>query len=160
HPRRRARHARRRAPPRGPGRHGGPGDLRLRRRRGDQRPLQPTRRPEPGVRDLPSLESTEGDMRSTTHPLNASFRWTDARAPFRRLTPEQARRWNEDGFFVLDDVLDPAQVRALVDEIDPWDEQTEAMLRARPDGRWFIARAGEITFSIHLVTRSALLRAF
>jgi phytanoyl-CoA hydroxylase len=99
-------------------------------------------------------------VRATPHPLNGDFTWTPARGPFRRLTAEQARRWNEGGFFVLDDALDPATLRTLVSEIDPCEAQAEAMLRARPEGRWFIARAGEITFSIHLVTRSDRLRAF
>ena len=99
-------------------------------------------------------------MRPATHPLNAAFSWTPACGPFRLLTREQARQWNEDGFFVLDDALDAASVRALVSEIDPCEAEAEAFLRARPDGRWFIARAGEITFSIHLVTRSSALRAF
>jgi phytanoyl-CoA hydroxylase len=94
------------------------------------------------------------------HPLNVGFAWTPARAPFRRLTTEHARQWNEDGFFVLDDALDAATVAALVAEIDPCEAQAEAILRARPDGRWFIARAGEITFSVHLVTHSPVLRAF
>src|SRR5690606_22202254 len=43
---------------------------------------------------------------------------------------------------------------------DPIEARVEAFLRSRPDGRLFIARAGEITFSTHLVLRSALLRAF
>jgi len=102
----------------------------------------------------------DGTRATTPHPLNGRFTWTPARGPFRRVTAEQARRWNDDGFFMLDDALDPATVRTLVAEIDPCEAQAEAMLRARPDGRWFIARAGEITFSVHLVTRSDRLRAF
>ena len=90
-----------------------------------------------------SFVPERGGVQVTIHPLNERFTWTPARAPFRRLTAEQARRWNDDGFFVLEDALD-----------------AETVLRARPDGRWFIARAGEITFSVHLVVRSALLRAF
>jgi phytanoyl-CoA hydroxylase len=99
-------------------------------------------------------------VHATLHPLNEGFTWTLARAPFRRLRPEQAQRWNQDGFFVLEDALDAETVRALVSVIDPCEAEAEAMLRARLGGRWFIARAGEITFSVHLVVRSALLRAF
>jgi len=94
------------------------------------------------------------------HPLNTSFDWTPLRGPFRRITLEQARRYDEDGCFVLADALDADTVRDLLAEIDPIEAQTEAMLRALPEQKFFIARAGEITFAPHLVTRSARLRAF
>jgi ectoine hydroxylase-related dioxygenase (phytanoyl-CoA dioxygenase family) len=48
----------------------------------------------------------------------------------------------------------------VIAELDAIDARTEAFLRTREDGRLFIARAGEITFSPNLVTRSAGLRAF
>jgi ectoine hydroxylase-related dioxygenase (phytanoyl-CoA dioxygenase family) len=92
------------------------------------------------------------------HPLNRSFTWSATRGPFRRITAEQARRYDDDGYFLLPDALDGATVRALLDEIDPIEAETEALLRGLPDGKYFIARAGEITFAPHLVLRSARLR--
>jgi ectoine hydroxylase-related dioxygenase (phytanoyl-CoA dioxygenase family) len=94
------------------------------------------------------------------HPLNGSFEWQPARAPFRCVSAEQARSYNEDGFFVLAEVFDAATVRRITAAIDPFEEKVEGYLRAQEGGRVFIARAGEITFSPHLVGVSTVLRNF
>lgn len=94
------------------------------------------------------------------HPLNTSFEWTPTRGPFRRISSDQARRYDEDGYFLLEDALDAATLRTVLDSIDPIEAETEALLRKLPDGKYFIARAGEITFAPHLVTRSPFLRDF
>jgi ectoine hydroxylase-related dioxygenase (phytanoyl-CoA dioxygenase family) len=99
-------------------------------------------------------------MSPELHPLNRGFRWTQPAPPFRRIDAAQARSWSERGFFLLEDAFDAAAVRRVVAEIDPWEEKVEGFLRTREDGRMMIARAGEITFSVHLVTRSPALRAF
>jgi phytanoyl-CoA hydroxylase len=96
----------------------------------------------------------------TPHPLNRGFEWQPTRGPFRRLTAEQARQYDEVGCFVLEDALDAATCAAVTAAIDPIEAQIEAFVRAQKGGKLFIARAGEITFSPHLVTRSALLRDF
>jgi ectoine hydroxylase-related dioxygenase (phytanoyl-CoA dioxygenase family) len=93
------------------------------------------------------------------HPWNRGFRWQVRSAPLRVLTPAQNEQFDREGFLVLEEVLDPEEVAATVAEIDPFDEQTEAYLRTRPDGRLTILETGAITFSIHLVTRSPRLRA-
>ena len=49
-------------------------------------------------------------------------------------------------------------VDRLTAEIDPIEAEVEALLREAEGGRVFIARADEITFTTHLVRRSALLR--
>ncbi len=94
------------------------------------------------------------------HELNTSFTWRDHAGPFRIVTDEQARQYDERGFFVLKDALAPEEVDALTDVIDPFERRQEEALRAMEGGRFFIARAGEITFSTHLVTRSEVLRRF
>jgi ectoine hydroxylase-related dioxygenase (phytanoyl-CoA dioxygenase family) len=94
------------------------------------------------------------------HELNSGFDWVEAEGPYRRLDADQARSYNERGYVILEDVFDCDTVRELVAEIDPWEEKVEAFLRTRPDGRLFIARADEITFSTHLVTKSEKLREF
>ena len=96
----------------------------------------------------------------TRHPLNKDFEWNPHPGPYRRITREQARAYDEDGFFVLEDAFDPDTVTEVIAEIDPLEEQTEAFLRTQKDGRLFIARAGEITFSPQLVVRSPRLRSF
>jgi ectoine hydroxylase-related dioxygenase (phytanoyl-CoA dioxygenase family) len=92
------------------------------------------------------------------HPLNDSFSWQPPHPPFRRLTPALERAWNEQGFFLVEDAFDATTLAGMLADIDPWEEKVEAFLRTRPDGRFFIARAGEITFTTYLVTRSPLLR--
>jgi phytanoyl-CoA hydroxylase len=94
------------------------------------------------------------------HELNTSFSWADHTGPFRAVTPEQARQYDESGFFVLEDALNADEVAGLVGEIDPFEARQEEALRAMDGGRFFIARADEITFTTHLVVRSAVLRHF
>lgn len=94
------------------------------------------------------------------HPLSRDFRWRTAAGPWRRITAAQARAFDEQGFFVLEDALDPDTVARLLAEIDPFEERVESFLRSRPDGKFFIGRAREITFSTHLVLRSTFVRAF
>ena len=95
----------------------------------------------------------------TRHALNKGFTWTDHAGPFRVVTEDQARAYDERGYFVAEDLLDPATVLAVAAEIDPIEAEVEAALRASTeDGRVFIYRAGEITFTTHLVTRSTALR--
>ena len=44
------------------------------------------------------------------HPWNTRFRWIDHTGPFRRITAEQARAFDTDGFFVLPGAVDAATV--------------------------------------------------
>ena len=94
------------------------------------------------------------------HALNTRFTWRSRGGPYRRVTAAQARAWDEDGFFVLEDAFDAATLAAVVAEIDPFEARVTEFLRGRPEGRLFIADAEAITFSVHLVVHSALLRAF
>jgi ectoine hydroxylase-related dioxygenase (phytanoyl-CoA dioxygenase family) len=92
--------------------------------------------------------------------MNRSFEWRQPAAPFRRISEPQARAYRDDGCFVLEDAFDAETLERVLAEIDPLEAKTEAFLRTREDGRLFIARAGEITFTPHLVTRSRVLRDF
>jgi phytanoyl-CoA hydroxylase len=94
------------------------------------------------------------------HAMNRGFDWVDHLGPFRRITESHARHYDSEGFFLLQGALAPGEVDALVESIDPFEEEQEAALRTLEGGRLFIARAGEITFTVHLVTRSAALREF
>ena len=94
------------------------------------------------------------------HELNTSFSWADHRGPFRTVTPEQARQYDERGYFVLEGALGPVEVDELTAAIDPFEAHQEEALRSMEGGRFFIARADEITFTTHLVLRSPLLRRF
>jgi phytanoyl-CoA hydroxylase len=100
------------------------------------------------------------DPEPPLHELNTSFTWTDHTGPFRTVTTEQARQYDERGFFVLEGALGVGEVDALVEAIDPLEARQEEALREMEGGRFFIARADEITFTTHLVVRSALLSRF
>jgi ectoine hydroxylase-related dioxygenase (phytanoyl-CoA dioxygenase family) len=94
------------------------------------------------------------------HPLNRGFSWQPHDGPFRRITPEQARAYDEEGFFVLEGALDPAALEALIEESDGVQDRVSAFLQTRPDGRLAISRADEITFAPHLVKLSPRARSF
>ncbi len=94
------------------------------------------------------------------HPLNRAFHWAPPRGPYRRLRPEQARAYDSDGFFLLEDAFDPETLQELQAEIDPREAEVEKFLSMREDGKLFIARSGEITFTTHMVARSERCRAF
>jgi phytanoyl-CoA hydroxylase len=96
----------------------------------------------------------------TRHERNTAFAWSEHTGPLRRVSEEQARQYDESGYFLLEDALAPAEIDALVETIDPLEARTEAALRERAGGRFFIARADEITFTTHLVVDSPLLRRF
>ncbi len=95
-----------------------------------------------------------------SHERNSSFSWSAHAGPFRAITEAQARQYDENGFFVLEDALTPAEVEALVAAIDPFEERGADALRELQGGRFFIARADEITFTTHLVLQSPVLREF
>ncbi len=94
------------------------------------------------------------------HPLNDGFTWAPATGPWRRIRAEQAQSYDERGFLVLEDAFDAGTMARLIAEIDPHEDRVERMLQAQEGGRFFIARAGQITFTTHLVTRSPSLRDF
>ena len=88
------------------------------------------------------------------HERNTSFSWSEHAGPFRAITAEQAGQYDRNGFFVLKDALAPAEVEALIRAIDPFEQSQADALRELEGGRFFIARADEITFTTHLVARS------
>jgi phytanoyl-CoA hydroxylase len=84
------------------------------------------------------------------HPWNTGFEWQ----------PTGHDQFDEQGFFVLDDAIDGAELAEVTAEIDPFEERMTAFLRTQPDGKLMIAAAEAITFTTHLVTRAARLREF
>ena len=76
------------------------------------------------------------------------------------MTEEQARSYDNDGFFVVEDAFSSDEVERVVAEIDPLEYRAEEELRKLKNGTFFIARADEITFTTHLVKRSPTLRSF
>ena len=94
------------------------------------------------------------------HPWNRGFTWGIPSGPYRVLDEAQAKQFDEDGFVVLQDVIDLAALDQLEQEIDGFEAHTEAFLRSRSNERANISEAGAITFTTHLVARSAIACAF
>jgi phytanoyl-CoA hydroxylase len=94
------------------------------------------------------------------HPWNQGFTWEGSTPPFRRLTTEQVAQFDRDGFVVVPDVFGAGEVAGIVAELDRFEAEVETFLAEQDGQRFAIAEAGAITFSTHLVTRSARLRAF
>jgi ectoine hydroxylase-related dioxygenase (phytanoyl-CoA dioxygenase family) len=76
------------------------------------------------------------------------------------VTDEQARAYDEQGFFVLEDALDADALRMLDREIAPYDERALEFLRRQPEGRFNIAGIDTVSIALHLVKHSPALRAF
>ncbi len=93
-------------------------------------------------------------------PRNQGFRWEPIKGPFRLVTDEQARSYNERGFFLLENALDCETVARVTAAIDPFEARGEEALRSLPGKRMFIAEADGITFTTHLVKLSPVLREF
>lgn len=101
---------------------------------------------------------TSSDTGLRRHPWNTDFVWIDASGPFRTLSTEQVRHFDDAGFVVLDEVLDAGTVAAVCRETDYFDAESDAALRRAEGERVLISEHGAITFSKHLVTRSERLR--
>ena len=93
------------------------------------------------------------------HPWNVDFEWQPCRGPFRRLSTEQAEQFDSLGFVVIDDAVDAPTLEVVIREVDRFESELEAFLRTQTDDRVFIAEADAITFTTHLVARSAVIRA-
>jgi Phytanoyl-CoA dioxygenase (PhyH) len=94
------------------------------------------------------------------HPWNTGFEWPRHEGPFRVVSEEQARAYDERGFFVLEDALDTETVSKLDAEIAPFDEQALEFLRGQPEGRLSLAGVDTVSIALHLVLHSPALRAF
>ncbi len=89
----------------------------------------------------------------------APFRFApiDTERRYRELSAAQALAWNEQGYFVAEDLLSPAEVTELRLELDRFVEKAQAYVR-RAGGKLFISEADGIMFAPHLVAKSAIAR--
>ncbi len=94
------------------------------------------------------------------HPWNAGFSWLEHDGPFRTITPEQARTYDTDGYFVIEDAFDADVVAEVVDALAPLDREVVEFLRTRPDGRFDIAGIDTVSITLHPALRSTVLRDF
>lgn len=95
----------------------------------------------------------------TLHALNDGFAWADHHDPFRFITDEQARAYDEQGYFVVEDAVDSETVNMVTAEIDPVEAEVEALLGVvcldeAPDAVPVPARAGSIVVLSSLTPHS------
>jgi ectoine hydroxylase-related dioxygenase (phytanoyl-CoA dioxygenase family) len=94
------------------------------------------------------------------HPQNHGFAWTEGNAEgLRRLTREQKNRFNETGYFVLERAFTPAEIDAVEAALDPLEQEQERRVRIA-EGEKDVSSADAITFTIHVVRKSKVLRDF
>ncbi|HSL56947.1 MAG TPA: hypothetical protein VK866_03815, partial [Acidimicrobiales bacterium] len=61
------------------------------------------------------------------HPLNTEFAWTPASSARTLVSDDQARQWDEQGFFLLEGAIGPDRIAEVTAEIDPHERRaTEA----------------------------------
>jgi ectoine hydroxylase-related dioxygenase (phytanoyl-CoA dioxygenase family) len=93
------------------------------------------------------------------HPWNVDFTWSRPHTDPRYLTGDQVEQFHEEGWLVIENLIDADTVDALRDELDAIEADVDQLLRELPDERMFIAEAGAITFSPHAVKQSPTARA-
>jgi ectoine hydroxylase-related dioxygenase (phytanoyl-CoA dioxygenase family) len=94
------------------------------------------------------------------HPWNTSFDWPAHEGPFRRVTPAQARAYDDDGYFLLEDVFDLEVLDELREIIEPHEREVNDFLRQLDGGRFSVAKADALTVTLHLATKSDVARRF
>ena len=94
------------------------------------------------------------------HPLNDTFHWRNHDGPRRLVSDEQARAYDELGYFILEDAFDAERAAAVAELIDPFEARMTQFLRTQNDGKLFIAQADAITFTVHLAAQCPELREF
>ncbi len=92
------------------------------------------------------------------HPWNGGFEWHDHAGPFRALDGAQVQHYDRHGYIVVPDLVPPDVLAEVTAAVDPFDAKAEAFLRSVEGERVSIAEAGAITFSVHLASRSPVLR--
>jgi phytanoyl-CoA hydroxylase len=94
------------------------------------------------------------------HPRNHAFAWREGRARgMRRVTPQQRRQFDQQGYFILEGVFTDDELAAVETAIDPLEREHEQRLRAK-DGSNAISQVDAITFTVHIVKKSDVLKGF
>ena len=95
------------------------------------------------------------------HPMNRDFAWRDAPVGgARRLNAGQVAAFNPDGFFRRESLFNPADVAAVTAAIDQLEAEQDRFVREHKGGRYYLTDTDAITFTIHLVGKSDVLRRF
>jgi phytanoyl-CoA hydroxylase len=99
-------------------------------------------------------------MRRGLHPWNTDFVWSDHTGDRSTISAEQARAFDELGYFVFEDAFDASTLARLDRELAPGDEQAKEFLAALPGGRLGVTGLDSQTVAPHAVARSEYARRF
>ncbi len=101
-----------------------------------------------------------GHVSVERHPWNTEFEWADRVGPFSRLSFEQVRQFDEQGFVVLEDMFTDEEINPVVEAIDELEAEMDRFLQTKENGRFTIAESGAITFTLFPVTKKDSARKF
>lgn len=93
-------------------------------------------------------------------PGSEGFVWHDHVAPGSLLTESHLRKFDTDGFCVIEQALTAKVLRTVEREVDRLEGERNDCLRRQSGGRSWISRADVIDFAPNLVHESPLLRHF
>src|SRR5580658_6797176 len=93
------------------------------------------------------------------HPWNDHFEPTVPDAPPTTVGDAERQAFLRDGYFVMDQVLEPDTLTELRGELDELEANIDRFLATQDGGRFHIAEQGAITFSPHAVLQSPAARA-
>jgi len=95
------------------------------------------------------------------HPLNRDFRWQDVPAarPLRRLTRDEVKAFDRDGFIVIRNAFSDAELTDVETAIDPIEKAHETYVKEQ-GGNLSLTNTDAITFTTHIVKQSDVLRRF
>jgi phytanoyl-CoA hydroxylase len=99
-------------------------------------------------------------MRRSLHPWNNDFAWADHSGPFTTISADQARAFDDVGYFVVEDAFDSATLTRLERELSSGDEHAKQFLAGVPEGRLGVAGLDSQVVAPHAVTRSDYVRKF
>ena len=99
-------------------------------------------------------------MKPEIHPDNKGFSWSIPEGPYQYLSKEEVEQFDKKGYLTIKNAFDSEFMEQIADLIDPFEAKVTETLRGFQDGKVFISRAEEITFSTHLVTLSEELKKF
>ena len=94
------------------------------------------------------------------HDQNTDFSWSAPKGPYKFFSEEDIKCFNENGYVVLENAFTSSEVKDVISHIDPYEYNVTEALKGLDGGKFFIARAEEITFTTHLVTQSEQLKGF
>lgn len=98
-------------------------------------------------------------MAEEPRAIDPGFSWKSHHGPYRILSEDQARQFDDDGYFVLPGVLDTALLADLEEDLDRLDDEIEGHLASVERKTEGLSRGGEITFNAGLVARSERARS-